>query len=59
MNIPECFMAKMALDEKIKQSVVSIEDLRARRLQRRMCQVFLSSPQASAPQGGTPIRLAA
>lgn len=59
MSIPKCFMEKMALDEKIKQPVVSIGDLKARRLQRRMCQVFLSSPHASAPQGGAPIRLTA
>ena len=50
----------MDLDLKLREPIVKIEDIKDRRLARRVAQVYLSGPLGSTPPtGGTPVAVAA
>lgn len=57
---PEPFQKIIEIDRRLDEKVVQFSDIKLRRRYRRMCQIFVSQPQApDGNGGGSPVVMAA
>lgn len=60
MTLPGPFQTVVDLDAKLREPIVQIEDIKARRTARRMAQVYFLGPKGTdTSPGGTPVAVAA